>query len=361
MIVHFGNGPEAFKSRWEGRPKTPPFKWDHGLVGPTDQDWLQDGLDLYVFGVDDLISEDLAQVSPDAKDQDLKAVHALLVKYGGALQAIFKYYEAAGDMDVRDQDKMTLEQFRKFMIDAKVADETFKPDNIDECFSEVQLQNLKGAGKKQSNESSIGVEAFFIATLRVACRKFKVGTPNGFAELNMRLSEFLNSYIFTNIGPIFQKFHSEFSGFASPETQLLLRKGRRLTMQTLDSCQLRRVAAAERRLDVKYLAHHMMKWGTLKENKKGRPECIDFLDLARFVIFAKQLDGDLTQYTLHNSPYELNYDEFERFLAALAFDFYNKAGADAADREETFVEYLGEFLDDIFRKSGVLLEMKTED
>lgn len=366
VIVHFSNGPEAFKSRWEGRPKTPPFRWGtDGLIGATDQDWLEDGLDLYAFGVDDLVNESLAQVSPDAKEQDMKATQAVLVKYGGILQALFKYYESYGDLSIQAADKMTLEQFRQCMRDAKVTNNNFKPDNVDECFSEVQPRNLKGASKKSSNDSSVGIEAFFIALLRVAARKYNMGRDNGFAELNMRLSHFITAELLANIGPILQKSHNALSGCLTSETQLLLRKGRRLTMQTLDSCQLRRVAAAERRLDVKYLSHHMTKWGILSASeKKIRKGCVSFVQLAKLVIFAKQPEArDVTQYVVHNAPYELSYDEFERFLAALAFHMYNQPGGgpDGGDREETFVEFLGEFLDDIFRRSGVLLELNDND
>jgi len=37
------------------------------------------------------------------------------------------------------------------------------------------------------------------------------------------------------------------------------------------------------------------------------------------------------------------------------------SGPEGGAREEPFVEFLGEFLDDIFRKAGVLLEVKRED
>ena len=370
MIVHFSKGPEAFKSRWEGRPKTPPFRWGaDGLIGATDQDWLEDGLDLYAFGVDDLVNESLAQVSPEAKDDDIKATHAVLVKYGGILQAVFKYYESYGDLSVQAADKMNLEQFRQCMRDAKVTTNTFKPDNVDDCFSEVQPRNLKGASKKNSTDSSVGIEGFFVALLRVAARKYDMGKDNGFAELNMRLTHFITTELLVTLGPILQKSHDSLAGCLTTETQLLLRKGRRLTMQTLDSCQLRRVAAAERRLDVKYLSHHMTKWGILSTAEKGAlKKSISFLDLARLVVFAKQPDtkspgADVSQYGVHNTPYELNYDEFERFLAALAFHMYNipPSGGGGGEREEPFVEFLGEFLDDIFRRSGVLLELNDND
>lgn len=367
VIVHFSNGPEAFTSRWEGRPKTPPFRWGtDGLIGATDQDWLEDGLDLYAFGVDDLVNESLAQVSPDAKEQDVKATHAVLVKYGGILQAIFKYYECYGDLSVQAPDKMTLEQFRQCMRDAKVTNNTFKPDNVDECFSEVQPRNLKGASKKSSTDSSVGIEAFFIALLRVAARKYNMGKDRGFAELNMRLSHFITTELLVTLGPILQKSHDALNGCLTNEPQLLLRKGRRLTMQTLDSCQLRRVAAVERRLDVKYLSHHMIKWGILSASDKNiKMGCVSFIELAKLIIFAKQPEvQDVTQYMVHNAPYELNYDEFERFLAALAFHLYNQPGGGpdgGGKREEPFVEFLGEFLDDIFRRSGVLLELNDND
>ena len=366
VIVHFSKGPEAFKARWEGRPKTPPFKWGpSGLIGATDQDWLEDGLDMYAFDVDDLVNESLAQVSPEAKDEDVKSTHAVLVKHGGILQAIFKYYESFGDQSLQAADKMNMEQFRQCMRDAKVTNATFKPDNVDECFNEVLPRNLKGASKKSSNDSSVGIEGFFVALVRVAARKYDMGRENGFAELNMRLSHFITTEILNHLGPIMQKSHDALKDGFSSETELLLRKGRRLTMQTLDSCQLRRVASAERRLDVKYLCHHMTKWGTLTAAEKyDKGKMINFLELARFVIFAKQPDtSDVTQYTVHNAPYELNYDEFERFLVALAFHMYNQPGAgpDGGEREEPFVEFLGEFLDDIFRKSGVLLELADNE
>jgi len=43
------------------------------------------------------------------------------------------------------------------------------------------------------------------------------------------------------LGPIFNMAYVDLKGCLTSETQLLLRKGRRLTQQTLDSCQLRRV------------------------------------------------------------------------------------------------------------------------
>ena len=53
---------------------------------------------------------------------------------------------------------------------------------------------------------------------------------------------------------------------------------------------------------------------------------------------------------------QVNYDEFERLLHALSFRMYHLEES----REETFEEFLGETLDDIYKKSGVLVEIKKQ-
>ena len=49
----------------------------------------------------------------------------------------------------------------------------------------------------------------------------------------------------------------------------------------------------------------------------------------------------------------MNYDEFERLLLAMAYKMYTAAGT----RPEPFDEFLGETLDEIYKKSGVLVEL----
>jgi len=132
----------------------------------------------------------------------------------------------------------------------------------------------------------------------------------------------------------------------TPNSQLLLKKGRRLTEQTLDSCQLRRVASAERRLDVKYLCTHLKKWDLLGKE-------FDLATLMQLLLFAKHLEPEVTKMELKRHPMEVNYDEFERLLLGISFHMYKQA-----PREEPFEEFLGETLDDIYKKAGVLVEVK---
>jgi hypothetical protein len=154
---------------------------------------------------------------------------------------------------------------------------------------------------------------------------------------------------------------------------------------------LRRVPGSERRLDVKYLCGHLRKWGIL--STKG----ISMSTLMTILLFSKHHEFDLTKMELKRHPMEVNhnnnniymrtffcifrprqwfrvtgqhtssgshsdtgavaqvnYDEFERLLHALAYKMYHLE----ENREETFEEFLGETLDDIYKKSGVLVEIK---
>lgn len=53
---------------------------------------------------------------------------------------------------------------------------------------------------------------------------------------------------------------------------------------------------------------------------------------------------------------EYNYNEFERLLLGMAWHIYitKKKG-------EAFEEYLGEMLDTIFKKAGILLEVAKDE
>ena len=52
---------------------------------------------------------------------------------------------------------------------------------------------------------------------------------------------------------------------------------------------------------------------------------------------------------------QVNYDEFERLLLGLAFKMYQSE----ENREEPFEEFLGETLDGIYKKAGVLVELQN--
>lgn len=73
------------------------------------------------------------------------------------------------------------------------------------------------------------------------------------------------------------------------------------------------------------------------------------------VVCAPQTKSDPDHFALHPQPLELNYVEFERLLLGMAYHIFvtkKKAGA--------FEEYLGEMLDSIFKKAGVLVEVAKD-
>jgi len=77
--------------------------------------------------------------------------------------------------------------------------------------------------------------------------------------------------------------------------------------------------------------------------------------LKRFARPFPQTLSDPELFVLHPHPVELNYNEFERLLLGIAWHVYitKKKG-------EAFEEYLGEMLDTIFKKAGILIEVKKD-
>mmetsp|Transcript_25674 Transcript_25674/g.35459 ORF Transcript_25674/g.35459 Transcript_25674/m.35459 type:complete len:438 (-) Transcript_25674:64-1377(-) len=355
ITVEFSSGPEAFKSRWEGRPRTPPFQWgEEGEIGASEHEWLEE-MDLRALGVDKLVSQDLISQNPAALQQDLAATKDVLRQYAGGLQALYKYYETLKEDDYRALDKMSLDQFRALMQDAKVTTDMFKSIHVDECFSKSQDVVVTRTDKKPTRETAsllaMTIQEFFVCVIWVAGAKYKMaleGPSWGYSELSQKVSHLITDYLFPNLGNALTERLKAFDAAITPNSTLLLKKGRRLTEQTLDSCQLRRIASSERRLDVKYLCTHLKKWNIL--GSKG----IDVGVLAIILLFAKHPDPDINKMELKKHPLEVNYDEFERLLLALAFKMYMSE----ENSDEPFEEYLGETLDDIYKKAGVLVEMK---
>ena len=68
VLVRFGRGPEDFTTKWRNRPTARPFDWDamdsKGVAIRPDHDaWLKD-LDLYMYGVDDMVEESCVTMVP---------------------------------------------------------------------------------------------------------------------------------------------------------------------------------------------------------------------------------------------------------------------------------------------------------
>jgi palmitoyltransferase ZDHHC9/14/18 len=412
LTVNFGVGPEAFTSRWEGRPSTPPFEWgpDETVdeMRARDRDWLARDLDLRTFGIDELVAE-----SVEDADADLAAALEKLNEYGGALQALFKIYESWGGDDKTTTDKMTLAQFRDLCRDSKVVSDgkekdkkgAFKAEAVDECFEATLAQNLRNHAKGAASESSIGIKAFFVALLRVAAKKYGVGKENGFAELSLRLNHFVSANLLKNCGSPFNVTHADLKGCVTDEATALLAKGRRLTEKTLWCCQLARTPGMDPRLSVNDLERALRRWKVIDSDAASSPrgedgetppipEHITMLEYTRICIDVKQDVGLLSSFETQSAPFRFDDDEFETFLLRAAFMIFKKrreamkpppapepaedeeekkdddsdddASGDDGDEEEkepepvveeeTFEEYLGTFLDKVYRASGALLD-----
>jgi len=69
------------------------------------------------------------------------------------------------------------------------------------------------------------------------------------------------------------------------------------------------------------IARHVIPFHSTRETRVYYSVKDDVVDIT-----PRPYSEDLTQFSVHQSPYELNYDEFERLLAALAFHLYTKPG-----------------------------------
>jgi hypothetical protein len=346
VTVEFSQGPEAFKARcealrvsneqrchgvrstanargaegvlggrlarrWEGRPNTPPFQWGkEGEIGPTDNEWLNE-MDLKSLGLDALVNPDLVAQNRAALEQDLHAVHNVLLQYAGGLQALFKFYDSQKEEDPKQLDRMTLDQFRALLADARITTDNFKATAIDECFQEFQADaqsrveltiTRKLPASTSTAAPTLSFQDFLLCLVWVANKKFQLGLEgptSGYAELSQQLSHLITDYLFPNLGPALYERVKALDAAVTDNTTLLLKKGRRLTEQTLDSCQLRRVAAAERAIDIKYLCVHLKKWEILQ--KRG----VDLNGLMIIVLYAKHRDPELIKMELKKQPMEV--------------------------------------------------------
>lgn len=153
--------------------------------------------------------------------------------------------------------------------------------------------------------------------------------PNVYLDLSKKMEKFYNAY--------------------TPGTEVLLKKGRRLTEQTLDSCQLKRVRSAEVRVELRYLCKYLTKWNLLMRE-------FSYQELALLTIVAKQTQNSMESFMLQPQPISLNYNEFEKLILCIAYHMYT-----IKKRHDPFEGFLGETLDSIYKRGGVLIEADDEE
>jgi hypothetical protein len=82
-------------------------------------------------------------------------------------------------------------------------------------------------------------------------------------RLSDKLDDVLSEYVAKHVYPELSARVRKIAAQQTKGTGLMLRKGRRLTEQTLDSCQMKRTKAPDVEAELKHLAQHMANWKVL--------------------------------------------------------------------------------------------------
>ncbi|CAD7696587.1 unnamed protein product [Ostreobium quekettii] len=354
LCVEYSDGPVAYRARWEGRPKTPPFKWGNdGEEVPAHDAWLAE-LDLRLEGLEALVSPELVKKDESHGETDLAAVKSLLVQYAGGLQAAFLYYECDGQKPPDTMGRMIMTQFRALMQASKAVTPKFTPEKVDEIFTTVATGSRSLERKVDATgASTFDLIDFFLAIVHTAYHRYACESGEDMASyspLSSKLQTLMSDCFSARVFPELSKKMEKFKEAFTTGTDMLLKKGRRLTEHTLASCQLKRVKSVEVRVGLKYLCNHLARWNLL-----GREFSLQ--DLAYFTIAAKQQSDNPEEFELQPQPLDLNANEFERLLLFMAHYMYRMK-----KKHEPFEEFLGETLDEVYKKSNVLVDMnKLED
>ena len=299
VAVRFSRGPEAFTTRWEGRPTTPPVSEtppassrevtgdepaNETLLRAAQTDaeaccraasvaWLAERLDFDAFEIGALLGDPAASSRTDALAEELAAARAALLAHAGGLQALFKLYESDGGVEMRDVDKMNLEQFRRFMVDAKAIEfgpQTVTAADVDACFNEA-LRKKGGEKEQKGVAKTLDAIAFLIAVFRVAAKKYDLAVikaPDvGFAELHRRLDHFVEAHVREFLCGAFEGMHENLArAFADEDARAEMQKAQRLIAQTTKMCMPRRPPGAEWSVYVHDLTRNATEWGVLGDD-----------------------------------------------------------------------------------------------
>ncbi|KAF6247868.1 hypothetical protein COO60DRAFT_1707360 [Scenedesmus sp. NREL 46B-D3] len=234
----------------------------------------------------DLVLEASEQQDAAAAESSLSRVCEVLLQHAGALQMLFLLYTCEASTPIDAIHRMSLPQFKAMLHAAKVTSSSLPPEKLDEIFTSVQASRgaVSRKGQTQSNTAGFDLADFMVALVHVA---------------HVRLTE-----------------------------------------QVLERCQIRRVRSRVLRVDVRYVAKHLQRWGLLGKE-------FSLPELAPVIIFAKQASTDPYKFELQEQPLALDYAEFERLLLGLAL-----LQARVRKRLDAFDEVLGELLDSVYKKAG---------
>lgn len=200
-----------------------------------------------------------------------------------------------------------------------------------------------------SKQSGLYCQVLDNHPLLCRCLVENAGDAASYTPLSSMLTALIEECFIPNVFSDFSKKMEKFDHAYTPGTELLLKKGRRLTEQTLDACQLKRVRSSEVLVDLRYLCNHLIKWNLLLRE-------FSFQELALLTIVAKQPHTQMEKFVLQPNPISVNYNEFEKLVLCIAYHMYTMK-----KRHDPFEGFLGETLDCIYKRGGVLIEVENED
>ena len=99
-------------------------------------------------------------------------------------------------------------------------------------------------------------------------------------RLQDKVDELLTECVVRNVYPDVSARVKKYAAARTKAAELMLKKGRRLTEQTLDSCQMKRTRSADVEAELKHVAAHMVQWKVLGAE-------VTFGDFAAMALYAK--------------------------------------------------------------------------
>ena len=346
LNVQYGKGPLAFQLSPNAQEMLPGSQ----RAGKVNNDAYIRELPLEPSVLADYYDKDvLSMKEEDFVSKDIVLARGKLLKYAGALQALFYYFnsnESAADLSI---ERMYLSQLRNGLMECDVVNEYFSHNRIDEAFRKSVPGWDDADAEMNMSQKTLSHSDFLVALVHLGGEKFAPGLEHstyGYFELSSRLEHLYEDRLLPSaIEPRIVRRATYFKKAFNQNIDDLLSKARRFIQMTMYAMQEKRTFNEKQVLHVKALIRSLMSWEYV-------PEEISLRDVVLACLYAKNFPNtNASEWKCVSVPLELNPQELEICLTILGFLLYQKT-----DRVEAFPVFLGEFLDDIFHYARVIVE-----